>query len=173
MTLLGIILFIVVFSIIYFFLDGVHDSWVNKEKQAYGAYRYLRGKISSGKSDNSNTVEQWKVQMAYYLNKGKKYATRWHFMDSIIKGFVVACLSFAFVGFSWWIPIFFFTAFSIRWFWFDLVWNWFSGMNPWYIGNTASTDKLSKNQWLMVGIKIVLILISIGLIIWNYNVIPL
>jgi len=154
MTIIGIIIFLIIFLLGYFSLDAWHDEIVKKDKDF--AVKAASEKITARKKE--------------FNRLSLKYNKRWHFIDSIIKGYVVACITYAFVGFSWWIPIFFFNAFAIRWFWFDLNLNWFSGKIPFYSGSVAKTDTIFKSTGLQITVKIVLILIGIGLIILKYYI---
>jgi len=157
MTILLIIIYLVVFLLGYFTLDAWHDSEVLKDKQF--AVKAAKFKTPDIKKD--------------FQEKSLKANKRWHLIDSIVKGWVVAWLIFAFVGLSWWILIFAELAFAIRWFWFDLNLNWFRGMLPFYTGTVAKTDQVTKSTGLQIAIKVFFLLVGIGLIWWNYNSLPI
>lgn len=157
MTLLTIIIVLVVFLLGYFTLDAWHDYLVLKDKQ------------HAVRAAAINNPFNKKVEQDLSL----KYNKRWHLVDAIIKGYVIAVLMWALVGWSWWILIFSEVAFAIRWFWFDLNLNWFRGMIPFYTGTVARSDQVTKSTTLQIGIKVFFLLVGIGLIWWNYNSLPI
>ena len=157
MTILTLIFILVGFLLGYFTLDAWHDSLVLKDKK------------HAVRAASINNPYNKKIEKDISL----KYNKRWHLADAIIKGYVVAFLVWALVGWSWWILIFFELAFAIRWFWFDLNLNWFRGMLPFYTGTVAQSDQVTKKVPLQIGIKVAAILLGIGLIWWNYNSLPI
>lgn len=157
MTLLFIVLFIVGFSLVAYTLNAWHDSEALKAEGL--AFRASRTNDS--------------IEKRVLIKKSLRHNQLWHAIDAFRDGLVIAALVYAFAGFTWWIAILGYVSFAIRWLWFDLNLNWFRGKLPWYTGSVSKTDELTKTVWLQIYIKIFFIAIGVGLIIWNWNVIPL
>ncbi len=126
---LTLLIYFVVFLLIYFASDALHDVWVKNESD-----NRLKAKAAGYKGDTE--LKQ------HHLAQASKYSSRWHALDAAIKGFVIANLSFWIVGWDWWLLVLAIDTVAIRWIWFDLSWNKFRGV-PWnHVGTVAKTDKV-------------------------------
>ena len=154
MELIWIILIIVGFWLIYSPLDSFHD--------VQGLFN-LRATVKAERSKEKKE----------YSKQALKYNKRQHTVDAVIKGFVGIVVAGAFVlmgGFEWyWILILTFAGLSLRWLLFDLSWNFFAKQPLLYSGSVSKMDGVSKNKYLMLGVKIALICLSAGIIYWVYN----
>jgi len=147
---LTIFVYLLLFLIVYFAADALHDVWQHKDKSYFA---------------NSKRSDLSPESLAGMIAKQKYYSRLWHALDAFIKGFVIANLAFWMFGISWfllWVSLW---AASVRWLWFDACWNWFLGLTFWYRGTVARSDTIKTSDWLFFTIKILGLLITTTLIL--------
>jgi len=123
----------IVFIFVYFFLDALHDS----------------------------SMQKWRA--AKTVQEIEKYSKKWHLVDSIIKGTVGGLLCYLIWGISLLSLQFWALFIIVRWIWFDAALNILNGLPIQYVGKTAFLDKLFKvpgTQYLFKFIILALVITS-------------
>lgn len=136
---LSIFIYFILFLLILFGADALHDVMVLNEKNA-------------ALNDNPELA--------------RKYSKQWHALDAAIKGFITLVVIYLIVGISWLVLVLFFTSLCVRWLWFDACWNRFMGLSFWYRGSVAQSDTLKIGNTLFFTLKFVLVIVSITVTIY-------
>jgi len=146
------LLYLFVFLLLYFAADALHDVWVVKERSFYANSK--RGDISE---ESKKRFEKQTLS----------YSRKWHALDALIKGFVIANISYWMVGFDWlFLSIIMLWSMTLRWLWFDACWNWFRGVGFWFRGTTAKTDTFPIKNWLFFTLKFLLFFSMSGILVF-------